>query len=187
MAREQVGEIRINPRTVRIGHQVYPPANISRVQTVEVRWGGKRATARPLKEIAVPAVLFSVVAGAILVAVPALDLGGDRLTTQLLMGAIALFGVRIVYLILLFVAYGNQYNQSGHHNQMNVSNTVSNSDVDAAVAELRAFVEHPRRTGPVAPDGTVTNPATVVGGAKDAVLSVVKAGVAALVVALLGG
>lgn len=103
------------------------------------------------------------------------------------------------------IAYGNQYNQSGHHNQMNVSNTVSNSDVDAAVAELRAFVEHLRRAGAVAPDGTVTNAATVVtevesnrpkmgaltkavlGGAKDAVLSVVKGGVAALVVALLGG
>lgn len=103
MARQQVGEIRINPRTVRIGHQVYPLANISRVQTAEVRWAGRRATTRPLKELALVAVLFAVVAGAILVAVPALDLGGDRLTTQLLMAAIALFGVWAAYLVLLFV------------------------------------------------------------------------------------
>lgn len=103
------------------------------------------------------------------------------------------------------IAFGNQFNQSGHNSRMNINNAVASSDVDAAVAELRAFVEHLSRTGAVAPDGTVTNPATVVaevesnrsrmgaltkavlGGAKDAVLSVVKGGVAALVVALLGG
>ncbi len=103
MARDKVAEIRITPRTVRIGHQVYPLANISRVQTLEVRWGGKQATSHPVKAIAVLAVLFGLVAGAIVVLVPAFDAGGRELTTQLLTGAMALFGVRATYLVLLFL------------------------------------------------------------------------------------
>lgn len=103
MARQQVGEIRINPRTVRIGHQVYPLANISRVQTVRVTWAGRRATSYPVKVIVILAVVFAVVAGAILVGVPALDLGGDELTTQALTGAAAVFGVPVAYLLLLFL------------------------------------------------------------------------------------
>jgi hypothetical protein len=103
MARQQVGEIRINPRTVRIGHQVYPLANISRVQTVQVTWAGRRATSYPVKWIAILAVLFAVAGGLIVAGLPALDLGGDQLTTQLLMGAIALFGVPIACLLLVFL------------------------------------------------------------------------------------
>jgi hypothetical protein len=103
MARQQVGEIRINPRTVRIGHQVYPLANISRVQTVQVTWAGKRATSYPAKKLAVWVVLYAVVAGVILVGVPALDVGDDEMTTQLLIGASALFGLRIGYLLLLLI------------------------------------------------------------------------------------
>ncbi|WP_191299133.1 DUF6232 family protein [Lentzea cavernae] len=103
MARDKVAEIRINPRTVRIGHQVYPLANISRVQTLEVRWGGRLATSYPVKAIAVLLVLFALVSGAIVVLVPALGVGGRALTTQLLMGAMALFGVSTAYFVLLFL------------------------------------------------------------------------------------
>ena len=101
MAREQVGEIRINPRTIRIGHQVYPLANISRVQTVQVTWAGKRATSYPAKKIVVWGVLFAVVAAAVLVGAPALELGDEQVRDRLLVGAVALFGVRIGYLVLL--------------------------------------------------------------------------------------
>lgn len=100
MAREQVGEIRINPRTIRIGHQVYPLANISRVQTVQVTWAGKRATSYPAKKLVVWGALFAVVAGAILAGAPAVDLD-DEVTTRLLIGASAVFGARICYLVLL--------------------------------------------------------------------------------------
>lgn len=102
--------------------------------------------------------------------------------------------------------YGNQYKQTGSKSVFTVNNSagMSGADVDAAVAELRAFITHLTRSGAVGPDGTVTNPAAVVaevetnrtrlgalgravlGGAKDAVLAAVKDGVAALVVALLG-
>ncbi|MEW9533856.1 hypothetical protein [Microbispora sp. NPDC049125] len=100
----------------------------------------------------------------------------------------------------------DKYSQSGHHNTFTVTNSgeVSRAEVDAAVAELRAFVAQLTRAGVVAPDGSVTDPGAVVaaveshpgrlkalggaiaGGAKDAVLSVVKDGVAALIVALVG-
>lgn len=81
---------------------------------------------------------------------------------------------------------------------------VGRDEVDAAVAELREFVEQLRRDGVVAPDGSVTDPGAVVAavqsqpgrlkalahaigaGAKDAVLSVMRDGVADLVVGLVG-
>lgn len=103
MARDKVGEIRISPRTVRIGHQVYPLANISRVQTLEVTWTGRRSTWYPVKETAVLLVLFALVAVGIQLLVPALHLGGRQLVTQLMTAAIALFGLRIAYLVLLFL------------------------------------------------------------------------------------
>lgn len=82
--------------------------------------------------------------------------------------------------------------------------TGTRAELDAAVAELRAFVAQLTHDGVVAADGSVTNPGAVVaavesqpgrlkalgsaiaGGAKDAVLSVVQGGVAALIVALVG-
>jgi hypothetical protein len=102
--------------------------------------------------------------------------------------------------------YGNQYKQTGANSVFTVNNSagMSGADVDAAVAELRAFITHLTRSGVVGPDGTVTDPTAVVtavesnkgrlgalgkavvGGAKDAVLAAVKGGVATLVVALLG-
>jgi hypothetical protein len=61
MAKERVGHIVISKRVVQIGHEVYPLANISRVQTLQVRWGGKYATLYPLRQI----ISIVVVAGAI--------------------------------------------------------------------------------------------------------------------------
>jgi hypothetical protein len=100
----------------------------------------------------------------------------------------------------------DKYAQSGDHNTFTVTHTgeVSRAEVDAAIAELRGFVAQLTREGVVAADGSVTDPAAVVaavesqpgrlkalgraiaGGAKDAVLSVVRDGVAALIVALVG-
>jgi hypothetical protein len=100
----------------------------------------------------------------------------------------------------------DNYTQSGNHNTFTVTNSdgVSRAELDAAVAELRAFVAQLTRDGVVAADGSVTDPGAVVaavesrpgrlkalgsaiaGGAKDAILSVVQGGVAALVVALVG-
>lgn len=103
--------------------------------------------------------------------------------------------------------YGNQYKQTGANSAFTVNNNaapVSGADVDAAVAELRAFIAYLARSGAVGADGTVTDPTAVVtavesnkgrlaalgravlGGAKDAVLAAVKGGVATLVVTLLG-
>jgi hypothetical protein len=96
--------------------------------------------------------------------------------------------------------------QSGDHNTLTVTNMgeVSRAEVDAAIAELRTFIAQLRRDGLVTADGSVTDPAAVVtavkshpgrlkalakaiaGGAKDAVMSVVRDGVATLIVALVG-
>ncbi len=57
MTKEKLGEIRINRRTLRIGHQVYPLANISRVQTLREAWRGRRATWYPIWQIAVVGLL----------------------------------------------------------------------------------------------------------------------------------
>jgi hypothetical protein len=99
---------------------------------------------------------------------------------------------------------GNQYKQTGDHSTFTVNNSagLSRQELDTAVAELHAFIAQLARDGAIAPDGTVTDPGAVVaavesqpsrlralgqaiaGGAKDAILSVVKDGVAALIVAL---
>jgi hypothetical protein len=97
--------------------------------------------------------------------------------------------------------------QKGRHNTFTVNNSegVSVDELNAAIAELRDFVEQLRRTGVVTADGRVTDPGAVVqavqsepsrlkaltkaiaSGAKDAVLSVVKDGVSVLIVGLVGG
>lgn len=96
--------------------------------------------------------------------------------------------------------------QRGRGNSLTVNNSggVSQAEIDAAADELRAFIAQLRRDGIVSADGGVTDPVAVVGrvqsqpgrlkalsraiagGAKDAVLSLVKDGVADLVVALVG-
>jgi hypothetical protein len=107
MAKRQVGEIRISKRVVQLGSQVYPLANISRVQTVRLVWGGKRATFYPLKKLITIAVVVTAVVGAALVVAPNLDLdtdidvegvAGQEIAT--LVAAIG--GMWAAYLLLLF-------------------------------------------------------------------------------------
>jgi hypothetical protein len=91
----------------------------------------------------------------------------------------------------------------GAGNTINTTRYEGGASVDAAVAELRAFIAELTRDGVVTPDGTVANPGAVVqaveagrgrlralgaaiaDGAREAVLRTVQGGVAALVVALL--
>lgn len=77
MAERQVGEIRISRRVLRIGHQTYPLANISRVQTARVVWAGRKSTWYPLRRIAGLLVLAGVSLGATNVVLPQLDLGSS--------------------------------------------------------------------------------------------------------------
>ena len=79
-----MAEIRINRRTVRIGHQGYSLGNISDVRTVPVGYGGKHATYYPLREIAV-----------LVVAAAAVALALDGTVEAVL---VALAAVRVVYL-----------------------------------------------------------------------------------------
>jgi len=107
MAKDQVGEIRISKRTARIGHQVYPLANISRVQTLRLVWGGKLATFYPLRQITVLLLVVGAIVGAAVGVVPKLDLKTDfdveKAARQVAVGVVVLAGLRIAY--LLFVLF----------------------------------------------------------------------------------
>jgi hypothetical protein len=100
----------------------------------------------------------------------------------------------------------DKYVQNGPHSTFTVIHRqdISQQELADAVSELNAFVTRLRQQGVVAPDGSISNPGAVVaaverepgnlqavaraiaGGAKNAVLSMVKDGVAALVIGLLG-
>ena len=97
--------------------------------------------------------------------------------------------------------------QGGHHNRLTITNSegASTHDLNAAITELHDFVEQLRSAGIVAGDGSVTNPGALVvavqsqpcrlkaltkaiaSGAKDAILSVAKDSVSALIVGLVTG
>ncbi|NAS25123.1 hypothetical protein GT755_26000 [Herbidospora sp. NEAU-GS84] len=62
MAKKKVGEIRISKRIVRIGHEVYPLANISRVQTLRIVYKGRLSTFHPLGQLVVVAALAAAAA-----------------------------------------------------------------------------------------------------------------------------
>ncbi|GHG94331.1 hypothetical protein [Streptomyces lanatus] len=97
---------------------------------------------------------------------------------------------------------GTQYKQVGDHNVQYNGEGLSRAELDAAVEELRSFIADLRSAGMVSPDGTVVDPGAVVAavqsqpgrlralgravsaGAKDAVLTAVQGGVAALVAGL---
>jgi len=64
MAGKRLGEIRINKRTVQIGHQVYPLANISRVQSGRLTRG---RTGAQLARFVVFLILVAVLTGLVLV------------------------------------------------------------------------------------------------------------------------
>ncbi|MFC8915002.1 DUF6232 family protein [Streptomyces sp. NPDC057116] len=68
--RKRAGEIRVSRRTVRIGHEVYPLANISRVRTLRLVPGGRRAAFSPVRETGT-LVVAAVVAAVVLDTAPA--------------------------------------------------------------------------------------------------------------------
>lgn len=57
MAKKRVGHITISRRVVQIGHEAYPLANISRMQTLRIRRAGKLTTFHSLQQIGSLAVL----------------------------------------------------------------------------------------------------------------------------------
>ncbi|WP_061294886.1 DUF6232 family protein [Herbidospora cretacea] len=95
MARKRVGEIRISKRIVRIGHEVYPLANISRVQTLRLVYKGRLATFYPLGELVVVAALAY---GASFVAEEVLPEAREYLPV-----ALAVAGIWGAWLVLLFL------------------------------------------------------------------------------------
>ncbi|MEV1172890.1 DUF6232 family protein [Nonomuraea sp. NPDC049784] len=103
MAKQKVGEIRISKRVVKIGHEVYPLANISRVQTLRLVPAGKQATFYPLQQIVILLVLLAGIGVAALVVLPELDPGFDLEATarQFTMLAAALAGIRMTYLLIV--------------------------------------------------------------------------------------
>ena len=104
MAKQQVGEIRISKRIVRIGHQDYPLANISRVQSLRLVWGGKLGTYYPLRRIVIVLVAVVVVLAAVSVlpdVVPAVDADAQRVARQVAAVVAALAAIRIAYLLVL--------------------------------------------------------------------------------------
>lgn len=87
MPQERVGEIRITRRLLRIGDQVYPLANIARVQTLWVEWRPKIATFREF-------VGLLLVIGVSVFALPVLGFGssmsGLTLTAMVIAGILVL-------------------------------------------------------------------------------------------------
>ncbi|MGH3975263.1 MAG: DUF6232 family protein [Pseudonocardiaceae bacterium] len=112
MRKEKVGEIRISKRIVRIGHQVYPLANISRVQTLRLVRVGKLATFYPLREIAVFLLVVGAIVGAAVVVLPKLDLNVETAREYANVAA-SLAGVWITY--LLFVLFYRLWIRRSHY------------------------------------------------------------------------
>ncbi|SDL01786.1 hypothetical protein SAMN05421806_11687 [Streptomyces indicus] len=99
---------------------------------------------------------------------------------------------------------GRDQYRPGDHARITVTNqeAVSGAEINAAIAELRAFLSELADRGAITADGSVTDPGAVVtavqaepgrlraltravaGGAREAVLSAVQGGVAAMVTAL---
>ncbi|WP_030946980.1 DUF6232 family protein [Streptomyces sp. NRRL S-646] len=152
--KKKVGEIRIAKRIVTIGHETYPLANISRVQTLRVVWRGKLATLYPLREIAALLLL----GGAITLVLQRAGLGSrlsdaDAETVRRIGTAfVALLAVRTAYLLgvllyrllfrrkryaLLIETAGTQYTA--------LSGTARN-EIHRIQAELVAAIEDPPST-----------------------------------------
>ncbi|MEO3855356.1 DUF6232 family protein [Acrocarpospora sp. B8E8] len=107
MGKQHVGEIRISKRVVRIGHEVYPLANISRVQSLRLVWGGRLATFYPLKGIAVALAVVGAVAGVAFGVLPGLDVDAgynlEEAAAQFAMAAVVVGGLRVAYLLVVLV------------------------------------------------------------------------------------
>jgi hypothetical protein len=89
----QVGEIRISKRVVRVGHQTYPLANISRVQTLRLVWRGRWTTWYPIGEI----IVLCALALGIAVAAQHLRFGQAGVVLT------ALIAVRVVFMLCVFL------------------------------------------------------------------------------------
>ncbi|XVV04134.1 DUF6232 family protein [Actinosynnema sp. CA-248983] len=105
MGREEIGAIVVSPRLLRIAHQAYPLANISRVQTLRVRWSGKDATAYPLREVFGLVALMALVGAAVAGVVPelGLDNGVEALVGRFSAVLAVVVAVRMVYLLAVVV------------------------------------------------------------------------------------
>jgi hypothetical protein len=90
MARTGTAEIRLNRRTIRIGHEVYPLANISRVQTVQIRY--KKNVFQPIRGLII-ALFAAVVLGAVVTAAEV------EQADQIVGAIVALAALRVVYLL----------------------------------------------------------------------------------------
>lgn len=66
MTQRRVGEIQINSRILRIGDQVYPVPNISRIQVIQRIWRGKQTTYYPLRELTIHLVIIGVIVAQLL-------------------------------------------------------------------------------------------------------------------------
>ncbi|WP_066360994.1 DUF6232 family protein [Herbidospora mongoliensis] len=95
MAKKRVGEIRISKRIVRIGHEVYPLANISRVQTLRIVYKGRLATFHPLGEIIVWAALMAGASYAVQEVLPE--------AREYLPIAMAVAAIRLTWLLLVLL------------------------------------------------------------------------------------
>lgn len=96
MARTGTAEIRINRRTLRIGHEVYPLANISRVQTV-------RLTYRKTPGQAVAGIAVALLVGAVAAAVTAAAAGSGAGAEQAGAVVLALVALRVAYLVIVLI------------------------------------------------------------------------------------
>lgn len=96
MANTITTEIRINKRTVRIGHEVYSLANISRMQTVRLGYTKKQSLFKPVKDM-IGALFFVVVASVILTA------SGVDKAQQIKEWIYLLGALYVVYLLILLI------------------------------------------------------------------------------------
>jgi len=107
MGKKRVGEIVISRRVVQIGHEIYPLANISRVQTLQVYWSGKLATLYPLRRM----IIVVIAAGAVVAAarlVPSrlpvdVDPDIEHIARQFATLVAVLAGVRVAFLLVILI------------------------------------------------------------------------------------
>lgn len=105
MSRKAVSEISVSPRVVEIGHQVYPLANISRVQSVRLVWAGKYGTFHPLKNVLITGVIIGALVAALRIGLPRFGLGSSvrNLATQFVTAASVVLGLWIAYQLMVFL------------------------------------------------------------------------------------
>lgn len=105
MAEAPVSEFSVSPRIMEIGHQVYPLANISRVQSVKLVWAGKLGTFHPLKGIVVSSLIIGALVAAVTFGLPRFRLGRvvRNVAEQAVTVISVVLGIWIAYLLLVFL------------------------------------------------------------------------------------